>query len=390
MTPALIPSPTQRVSQPKARSWRARLQATLWRFHRLVGIGFALVVITVSATGSLLVLEPEIENWLEPERHRLPNAYPEGAARAPIGAVVQQLSHSAPREFRPLRLEPAASPSRADKYVFVSEDGQNRRWSAFVDPYTGTVIWSGDDQRLFGPWMLHLHEHLRIGDLGFVVTGAAALALVLLALSGLLITRRRTSVLVSGPTQTGKSTRKRWSQLHQWLGLVSLYFSLVLGGTGLWFAVLIVPDVLRSPPPEPLGPAFPLESLVAVEPAIERARAEFPGAELARVVFPWKDGVGLQIRFLHREAPVWEKTSRMDFDAETGAVKRITRAYDGTWDQKLSSILGPLHFGTQGAEWVRWTYAIGGFTPALLGISGLLVAWSRRRSPAPHRAVSEI
>jgi uncharacterized iron-regulated membrane protein len=65
----------------------------------------------------------------------------------------------------------------------------------------------------------------------------------------------------------------------------------------------------------------------------------------------------------------------------------VRRAGDASPGQKLSSILGPLHFGTMGSAFTRWAYVVGGLTPAALAVTGTLIWLRRGRSRAkPDRA----
>lgn len=377
--PPAAESALDRAAARRVRRWNWYLQ--LWRLHRWLGIGFGAVIVVVSLSGSALVLAPELERLVHRERHVLPAPLAPDAPRAEPAAVLATLIPLAPPGFRPLRLEPAPAPDHADKVVFISDDGANRRWSATVHPGSGAVLWHGHDQSLLRPWLLHLHEKLHAENLGYLVVGAASLALTLLGLSGILLTRDRLRVLVRSPLRLRLGWRVVLSDLHKWLGLVGSYFTIVLGATGLWFAFYIVPPILKGAADEPLAPRFDFAHLAPVLSAIAAARAEFPGAEIARVIFPWDEDVNLQVRMLHREAPVWEKLSRVDFDPVSGDKLRVRRATDATTAQKLASILGPLHFGTYGSAFTRWAYALGGLTPAALAVTGTLI-WLRRRSQA--------
>ena len=363
-------SPAQRL-----RRWSAHLW--LWRIHRWLGLGLGAVLVVLSLTGSLLVLHGEWERLLYPERHEVEAPAP-GAGRAPLVPILQRLQEEAPAGFRPLRLEPGHGATASDKVIFVGPD-RTSRWSAFVNPWTGEILWRGSDQSLITPWLLHLHMHLQAGKWGYLVTGLAAVTLIFLTFTGLWITRDRWATLLRRPFRRGRGGRVAAGELHKWVGMVSLYFTVVLGGTGLWFAILIVPGQFRREPAAALGPPFDLRQLAPLEPALAAAAREFPGSELNRVVFPWDHGVRVQVRVLHREAPIWEKQSRMEFDPKTGAWLRTVRANEMSPAEKWRSILAPLHFGFYGSTSVKWLYALGGLAPALLSVSGMAIWYLRRR-----------
>lgn len=293
--------------------------------------------------------------------------------------VVAALQADAPAGFRPLRIEPGHGVDETDKVVFV-EPASNRRWSAFLNPYTGEIVWKGADQALFTPWLLHLHMHLQIGNWGYLVTGLAAIALTLLSITGVYLNRDRLTALFKHPFRLRLGWRVALADLHKWVGMASLYFSFVLGATGLWFAILIVPGAFeRAKKPPVTSAVYSLAQLAPIEPMVEAALAQFPGSELARIIFPARPDASVQIRVLHRDAPVWQKFSRVEFDPSSGAVRRVVDAARATTAEKWQAILGPLHFGYYGSHWVKWLYAIGGFMPALLAISGTAIYVLRSR-----------
>lgn len=372
--------------EPKQRIRRWHTYLVLWRLHRWLGLSLGVVIVVLSLTGGSLVMHHELERWLFPHRHVV-SAPPDSSQRAPLAVIVRKLQAEAPVGFRPLRLEPGHSPTDSDKIVFVGPD-RTTRWSAFVNPYTGEVLWRGSDQSLFTPWLLHLHMHFHVGRWGYVLAGCAGVALTLLGLTGLWITRDRLRALLKHPFRLRFGWRVALSDLHKWIGIATIYFTLVLGGTGIWFSVLIVPRHFERAGGEqkPLPAAFDLARLTPVEPAIAATLAHFPGAELARVVFPWDDGVKLQVRVLHRDAPIWRKQSRIDFDPVTGALLKVRDARDATTSEKWNSILGPLHFGYYGSPVVKGLYVVGGFAPAVLALSGTAI-WVLRRRRARQQAL---
>jgi uncharacterized iron-regulated membrane protein len=274
----------------------------------------------------------------------------------------------------------ARSPEESDKLMFVAPDGRTR-WSAFVNPYTGEVLWAGADQSLFTPWLLALHMHLHVGGWGYLVTGLAGAGLFLLGLTGLYVYRDGFRALLSVPVRRHQGWRLGWSGLHKWLGVVSIYFSLILGLTGAIYSFTIAPGQIAAPKPQ--AAQFDLGQLSAVEPALSSASERFPGSEILRVSFPATMKAAVTVLILHRDAPVWRKFSRMEFEPIGGAVRSVHDAASATPKEKFSAMLSPLHFGFYGSPMVKWLYTIGGFAPALLTVSGILIWFIRtRRKPA--------
>ncbi len=355
----------------------------LLRLHRAIGLVFALLLIVVSLSGSLLVMHHEIEHFLERDRREVSiEPTPSGIMLvADPSDVIRQAATLAPKGHRPLRIEPGGSATEADKLLFVGPDGTTR-WSVFFDPGRGTVLWAGPDQSLFTPWLLHLHMHFRLGSCGYLLGGIVGAALVLLSVSGLFVTRKRRRILATPPVGGHHPARVATSHRHRWLGLVSIYFTLVLGSTGVWFAIRIVPGQLAGKPVK-AAPEFDLSRLAPMRPQLDRLAREFPDAELFRIAIPATPQSRLVLTALHRGAPVWRKFSRAEFDPATGELLRVRRASALPWRDQLGSILAPLHFGLHGSAVTKWLYAVGGLSPALLALTGLSIARQRRRRARP-------
>lgn len=376
--------------QPEQRVRRWHTYLIVWAVHRVLGLGFGALILLASATGGLLVMHHELEHVLERDRQTI--VAPSAAERLPVTALLQAVTPLAPDGYRPFRLMPGETADATDKVMFVSPDGRIR-WSAFVNPYTAEVLWHGADQSLFTPWLLALHMHLHIGGWGYLATGLGGAGLVLLGLSGLYLYRDRLGALWRRPMRLNRSRRVALSDLHKWIGVLSIYFSLILGLTGAIYSFTIAPGQIGAP--KPLAAPFDFAKLTAVEPLLQFARTRFPQGRIQRVAFPTSAKAALTLLILERDAPVWRKFSRVEFEPATGALRAVRDGRDATVREKFSALLAPLHFGFYGSALVKWLYVIGGFSPALLAFTGAAIWWVRTRSarrmsaaPLPARAAS--
>lgn len=374
--------------EQRVRRWHTYL--IVWVVHRVLGLGVGVLILLASLTGGLLVMHHELETLLEHDRRHLgvsSTGADFGLPRQPVAALAAAAAPHAPAAYRPFRYLPGSAPDAADQVMFVSPDGRTR-WSAFVNPYTADVRWHGDDQSLLTPWLLGLHMHLHLGGWGYVVTGLGGAGLFFLGLTGLYLHRDRLGALWRRPMRFGRGGRIACSDLHQWLGMASIYFSLVLGLTGLIYCVTIAPAQIAAA--KPLAAPFDLNRLTPVEPLLQFARTRFPEGTIQRVSFPGTATSPLTILILERSAPVWRKFSRIDFDPVTGQVRAVRDARQATTREKFAALLAPLHMGIHGSTLVKWLYVIGGFSPAVLAATGTAIWWLRTRKaaarPAPPHA----
>lgn len=356
---------------PASPPHRRTVRRVLWSVHSALGLTFGLLLILLSGSGALLVIHHELEDWLERDR-RVVALSPD--APLPLADLARRVSAIAPAGHRLFRIHPSSTPTSTHKFIFLAPD-QTTRWSAFVHPTNGLILWHGPDQALFTPWLLHLHMQLQAGRAGYYVTLPAGFALVLLSVSGFWIYRHRLTALVRHPFRLRLGWRVALMDLHNWVGVASLYFTFTLGLTG----ALYVLTILNARPAAAAPVTFSTAALAPLEPMLAEARQRFPTAEILRAQFPARADAPVTVLLVHRDAPVWQKFSRVEFDAATGAVKQVRDARTLPAADQFRSMLAPLHFGFYGAPWVKWAYFVGGLSPALLAVSGLALWWMRRR-----------
>jgi uncharacterized iron-regulated membrane protein len=362
--------------QPIDRIRRWHTYLVVWAVHRVLGLGAALLLVLLSFTGSLLVVHHELERLFGTPYRLSHDAAVASPARS-WNELVHAAARFAPEGYRPFRMMPGKAGDEPPKVLFSGPDGRTR-WAAFVDPRDGTVLWHGPDQALFTPWLLGLHMHLHIGPWGYVITGLAGLALFFLGATGLYLHRYDFAFIWRRPPwRWGRGWRAFLHDTHTWIGAISLYFSLVLGATGVAFAILIFPGQLEKRPPPPAP--FDLATLAPIGPMLEAGRAALPGQELVRLAFPTTAGAPARLLLLDRSAPVWAKFSTVDFDAVSGSLLKVRPGREATTAQKWRAIVAPLHFGLYGAGWVKVAYALGGLAPGVLAITGVAIWWRRTR-----------
>jgi uncharacterized iron-regulated membrane protein len=375
-TPTLPLEPARRL-----RRWHTWL--VVWRVHRWLGLGFGALLVLLSASGSLLVVHHELEHMFERELHVVSRGMDQETRATPtLSDLARQILSTAPAGYRLFRITPADDDNGTHRIVFRAPDAPVR-WVAFVEPASGRVLWSGAEESLLTPWLLGLHMQLHAGRAGYYVTGVGGVTLALLALTGLYIHRDRLTQLWRHPFRLRLGWRVAFADLHKWIGIFSLYFPVVLGITGSLYCLSILTAATPAPPAKP----FDIARLAPLEPMFAVAREKLPDAEVFRAQVPAADGGIVSILLLHRNAPVWQKFSRAEFDATTGTLRAVKAAADAPFWVQFRSMLAPLHFGLYGAPWVKWAYFIGGFTPALLALTGTAIWWLRRPSLSELRPV---
>lgn len=237
--------------------------------------------------------------------------------------------------------------------------------------------------------MLHLHVDLFAGEGGKLFLGAMGLLLLLAIGSGVALYGPFMRKLDFGTVRHGRSTRLRWLDLHNLLGIVTLVWALVVGATGV---VNTLADVLLkvwqttdvAQMLKPYAGLPPVTVRAPVQLAVSRAEAAAPGMQVAFVAFPGTPFAsphhyGVYMR--GSEAFSARLYTPVLVDAQTGD---ITARRARPWYLTALLLSQPLHFGDYGGQAMKLLWAALDVLTILVLGSGLYL-WLRR-APAGGRA----
>ncbi len=211
---------------------RALFQAHLW-----CGIALGLYILMISVTGSVLVYRNELFRAATPAPVILKGSGPRLADN--------QLAEAARRAYPGYRVERIIHLLNVYQAVEIWLRQGDRVKKRLFDPWTGRDL--GDSVPL-GIWLvsklLDLHDNLLAGPTGREVNGAGAVALLVLAATGLAIwwpgakTWRRSLMLPRGVGW------RRWIwHLHSMAGFWGFAFTVVFGLSGIYLAY---PDAVQD------------------------------------------------------------------------------------------------------------------------------------------------
>ncbi|TBR29943.1 MAG: nitric oxide synthase, partial [Reyranella sp.] len=242
-----------------------------------------------------------------------------------------------------------------------------------VDPSSGEPV-STYAPSAFERWMTNLHRSFFLGDGGRIAAGAAALALLVLTLSGLQMTARR---MGGWARLLDRSRGGVMERLHADLGRLATPGLIVSTLTALFLSLTtfgLIPDG-RSPPPAsptfptmaPGGPALPLAEIDALR-GIDLSQLReltFPNpadpTDLFRLTTA--DGEGC-------------------IDPTSGA---LLAWQDHTLGRQIHEFIYTMHTG-RGLWWVGVLLGLSALGVPALGVSGTVLWWRRRRARAPIAA----
>lgn len=370
------------------------IKAALLQVHSIAGLILALLLALIALTGAVMSFEDEIVEHLN-------------------GGIIQV----APRQAPPLmpdelvaRLEAAqvagkvasvtlsSDPSAAVRVRFGRDEQGARRTSLYVDPYDARVLGSPRGEEFFAT-VRRLHRWLLIpGDAkgwGRQITGIAALGLIVMLVSGLVLRwpRRARSVKMWLKPNLGLSGRGLHRSLHAVIGTWVLPIYLVMTLTGLWYSfdwykdgvvwLLSRPHVAaaKMQPKQPRSPSRPEP---APQVGFDRAWTTFlheEGGRFSKALLTLPVGPGTVIRIRS-----WGKDSTLDttrdefrIDAITGQLVSAERYADKTFGEKIIANVLDIHRGAILGWPGKLAFMIAAALMPLFSVTGLLLYLSRRR-----------
>ena len=356
------------------------LRRALFQLHLWTGVIAGLYLFVIGLSGALLVFRPEIQAATYPEFFEIAG---QGAPLADPASVVTEIRSRYPD----YRFSGFDFPTyRRDSFLAYVAKGEELK-TLFLDPYTGRLIGELPDDSWLR-WLQELHFNLHLGRRGIVINGIGAAALVVMALSGLIIWWPGMGGWARGlVVGFGKGWRRIVWELHGAVGIWSLTLLAIWGASGFYFSFpLEVRSVVgRLSPPSvsspPQSDAAAGETTPAPAPAalLARARAELPQARPARYAVANQPTAPIQIvlaRGVHGDYDTSDETT-LYFDRYTGAlIGRRDNARVSASDT-LFAWLGPLHVGSFGGIAIKIAWCAFGLALPLLFVTGFVLWWPR-------------
>lgn len=368
------------------KKWINRLTKLSFRIHGWLGLTIGLFFLLYGLSGSLLVFRHDLDRYFNPGLHRLKP----GITKVPADDMYRMILRTHPN-LKKLVLHDFPR-DRFDSYEFMLYKRQehltdNYLYFVFVNPYTGKIIKEGDYGQLspsFLRWLYTLHYSLQMGIPGMFLTAIIGLLMLLSLLTGTIIYRKHfwqamkfKSVFRFNNWRTGASS------LHRIIGVWSLIFNVVLFFTGFWMLREYFSPSMWILPKQQENYEVP----VNIDRIVIKAKIHIPGFEPIAVNIPTvKNGEILVRGHMPSTTNVLlqGKASSIAFDAQTGALKKLTIIDKQSIEERFEYMAYQLHAGAFGGDVLKWIYVFFGLIPAFLSITGGLL-WLKRKYPQRKR-----
>jgi uncharacterized iron-regulated membrane protein len=241
--------------------------------------------------------------------------------------------------------------------------------------------------------MYSLHIDLFAGLPGTLFLGLMGILLVVATVSGVVLYAPFMRKLGFGDVRRERSTRVKWLDLHNLLGIVTLVWVFVVGATGVinTWADLVVKYWQNDQMAEMIAPYKGLPPPAAhgsLQKAVSAALALEPHMKLGFIAFP---GTSFSSPhhytvFMRGNTPFTSKLFKpVLVDSQTG---QITDSREPPWYLTGLLLSQPLHFGDYGGMPMQILWAVLDILTIVVLGSGLYL-WLKRRNPVVSRDLTE-
>ncbi|WP_089921434.1 PepSY-associated TM helix domain-containing protein [Chitinophaga rupis] len=353
--------------------------------HKWTSLICTLFLLMLCLTGLPLVFYEEIED-LQGKAQAAP-PMPEGTPMASLDDIIKVSRQQRPNDVVRYVYWDDEQP---DLVMLNMADSINAPADVYkllvFDARTAKVLQAPEPDKGFLHIMLELHTDMFAGILGKLFLGLMGILFVIAIISGVMLYGPIMRRYDFGMIRRDRSTRLKWLDMHNMLGIVILAWTFVVGITGV---INTLSDVVLAMwqsgqlaemvAPYKDKPAITGE-LSSLEAAVKRSCEAAPGMKPRLVAFPGTIFTSKHhyAVFIKGNTPV---TSRLIkpalIDAQTGLLTDI-RAMP--WFVNTLFIAEPLHFGDYGGLPLKIIWALFDIATIVVLISGLYLWFARRKA----------
>lgn len=354
--------------------------------HLWLGLTSGLLFVLTGLSGSLLVFDHAIDEWLHPDMLLTDGSGPQ----RPLDDVIAAAEEAFPGQLARAQF---VEPPRSTGGVWTiwcrsGHDGPARFTQVYVDPYTAEATGRRTWGEYFVSWVYRLHDQMLAGEIGETIVGLTGLAMVVSIGTGICLWwplwkhSWRAAFAVRGG--------RRFSyDLHKTLGMISALILLVIAFTGVYlvFPGWVKPFVKifssETVPAEGNLHSTPQRGAARIPAghAAEIAQQVFPDGELKRLQFP-SGPEGMYVVRIRRVGEVRRSSgnSRVWIDQYSGAILAVRDWNRSTAADTFFAWQFPLHNGEAFGLMGRWIVFLAGLAPGVLYITGFVLWWRKRQS----------
>lgn len=360
---------------------------TWYWIHKWTSLVCTIFLLIICLTGLPLVFHHEIEHWLDDAKPL--SDVPANTPPAHLDELVGTALSMYPGEVVDYLY---FDPDEPQVFVGMAKkpgDGQASGHAVRMDGHTGDVLLDGppytEDKFSFMGIMLALHVDLFAGLPGELFLGFMGLLFCVAIVSGVVLYGPFMKKLEFGTVRATRSTRLKWLDLHNLLGIVTLVWAFVVGFTGVinelstpLFRLWQSTELVRILEPYK-GQSVPTE-LASAQLAADTAKKAMPGNEVSFIAFPGNafGSPHHYIAWMRGDTPLTSKLNTpVLIDGKTGALTTVAKM---PWYLTALEVSRPLHFGDYAGLPLKIIWALLDLITIVVLVSGLYLWVARRRA----------
>lgn len=335
-------------------------------------------------TGLPLIFSGEIRHW-----QGEPSAIADPALTTPPASLdaVTATARAAHPGLVPLYLFAAEGEERAWLVKLDTRPDTDERAARFarIDAHTAQLLDMPRFDQGVMAWVYRLHVDLFGGLPGRLFLGAMGALFVVAIISGVVLYAPFMRRQPFASFRTGHARRTCWLDVHNVLGILTVVWALVVGGTGVinTWADLILKSWQNAQLEALRGQgaaegAAPEGAEIGPQVALQRAMGAHTGMQVTTVAFP---GTLLTTSqhyavFLRGSTPL--RSHLRDVVLVDRRDATVIEGAGRPWYVSIFQMAQPLHFGDYGGLLFKIAWAVLDILTMVVLISGLYLWWSRR------------
>ena len=362
---------------------------TWFQIHKWTSLICTAFLLMLCLTGLPLIFHEEIEE-LE-GKPKLAETVAEGTPRASLDILSRTVEKKYPKKV--IRFvywdehEPNTTTFSLSDSITAPPDNY---LNVIVDDHTAKILDIPKVQEGFMYIMLQMHIDMFMGIGGKLFLGLMGILFVAAIVSGIMLYGPIMKRFDFGMIRTEKSTRLKWLDMHNLLGVVTLAWAVVVGFTGVINTMSeIVLGLWQlgqlSEMTAPYKNAAPLTGkLSSLEEAVKLAKEAAPEMEPSIITYP---GTAFTSKhhyavFMKGNTPLTKRLIKPALiDAKNGS---LTDMRDMPWYINTLFISQPLHFGDYGGLPLKIIWALFDIATIVVLGSGLYLWFARNKATKAH------
>ena len=354
------------------------MRKTLFKWHSYGALIAMLPLLIISITGSILVFKVEIDSLLRPS-HMVVDATTT-SQRVSLDTLMQTTLAANPG-YELGGWELFDDKQRSDAGYLIKR-GTEEWEKIYINQYSGELLSQAHPMGHFiTDWLLELHYTFLLEVKGAWLGFAAALVMLFLGISGIILYRRFWAKIF---TMRFKAVRRiLFSDIHKFIGILSSPILLIMAFTGgYWNIAGILHEINEHADGGHVYITAPLHSPdISFEALRVQSTKEIPSYRAGYLAMPHEpDGDITFYGEVQSSNPLnSEYASTVSFDKTTGQLLNKQDIREAGFLMVFLDSFRKLHFGYFGGLITRIIWCFIGLMPVILGGTGLYLYWSRRR-----------